>query len=60
MNNPSIGQRIRLKHAVERFDSFLAGAGLTGTVNEIDPQPQERKTCFFPTAKAGDIHRSHV
>jgi hypothetical protein len=32
----SIGQCIRLRHDVPRFDSFLAKAGMTGTVTSIE------------------------
>jgi hypothetical protein len=38
---PAIGQRIRLRKPVDRFDSFLAMPGLTGMVLEVDPTPGE-------------------
>jgi hypothetical protein len=35
---PLVGQRVRLARDVERFDSFIAAAGLTGTVTESDAE----------------------
>lgn len=38
---PHVGQRIRLRHDVPRFDEFIAKKGMTGTVNKVNQAPQE-------------------
>lgn len=32
---PEVGQRVRLKHRVDRFPEFSVPAGSTGTINEV-------------------------
>jgi hypothetical protein len=34
-----VGQRVRLRHDVERYDSGIARAGLTGTVTALGTEP---------------------
>lgn len=38
---PALGQRIRLRKPVDRFDLFLASEGLTGMVIDVDPTAGE-------------------
>ena len=35
MRRPEVGQRVRFKHAVDRFPEFSAPAGTTGAVVEV-------------------------
>lgn len=35
MNYPEVGQRVRLKHRVDRFPEFTVAGGATGTINEV-------------------------